>query len=327
MGTLDFLTADDLKALVTEADAVDFLYDALVSGRVDPENDDPRLFSPAPDGEFLLMPGRAADHSGVKLITVALGNPARGKPKIQGVYVLFDSDDLAPRLLLDGPELTLLRTPAVTVLAVRELLEAGPEPDGSTLRVAVYGTGPQALRHLQVMRTVLGPIDAAVLGRRPEAVDAFVAQAAADGLVVRGGSPDDVRGADVVLTATSSPTPVLDDDLIGPDTVVAAMGAHGPEHAELPPELIRRADIVVEGRGSAMREAGNLLQARSAQEWAQRPPANLADLVTGRFRRRPGVPAVFSGVGMSWEDLVVAGAVHHLHRSSSTDSASASDAH
>lgn len=316
MATMDFLTAEDLAALATAADAVEFLYDALESGAVDPELDDPRLFSPAPGGEFLLMPGRGEEYSGVKVITLAPDNPARGKPKIQGVYVLVGSDDLAPRILMDGPELTLLRTPAVTVLAIRELLAAAgaPERPDGPLQVVVYGTGPQALRHLIVMATVLGDIDAAVLGRRPEAVDELVAQARAAGLTARPGTSDDVPGAAVVLTATSSPTPVVDDALIGPGTVVAAMGAHGPDHAELPPELVRRSDVVVEGRGSAMREAGNLLGARTVDDWHDHPPANLADLVTGRFQRRPGVPAVFSGVGMSWEDLVVASAIYQRHR-------------
>ena len=96
MGALDFLTAADLRALVTEADCVDLLATALASGAVDPELDDPRLFSPAPRGEFLLMPGSSVQYTGVNVITIAPENPARGKPKIQGVYVLFGSDDLAP---------------------------------------------------------------------------------------------------------------------------------------------------------------------------------------------------------------------------------------
>lgn len=316
MATLDFLAADELKALATEAQAVDFLYDALKSGLVDPESDAPRLFSPAPGGEFILMPGCGTEYSGVKVITVAPENPRRGKPKIQGVYVLVGSDDLAPRVLMDGPELTLLRTPAVSVLAIRELLRLGPPRPEGPLTVVVYGTGPQALRHLEVLDDVVGPIDAAVIGRRPEAVAHLVEHATAAGLRVRPGSRDDVPSAAVVLTATSSSTPVLDDALIAPDTVVAAMGAHGPDSAELPPALVRRADLVVEGRASAMREAGNLLAARTAAEWADHPIANLADLVTRQFNRRAGVPAVFSGVGMAWEDLVVAAAIYDKYRNS-----------
>jgi ornithine cyclodeaminase/alanine dehydrogenase-like protein (mu-crystallin family) len=240
MPDLPFLTGPDLAGLATEADAVGFLDEALRSGRVDPEADSPRLFSPAPGGEFLLMPTASPAWSGVKMVTVAPDNPARGKPKIQGVYTLFDSGDLAPVALVD--------------------------------------------------------------------------RCAADGLRVRAGTSDDVRDAAVVVCATSSSTPVLDDRLVPPDAVVAAVGAHGTDRAELPPELVRRADVAVEGRASAMRESGNLLGARTAEEWADLPVANLGDLAAGRFGRRPGHPAVFSGVGMAWEDLVVAAALHERHR-------------
>ncbi|MEU6540703.1 ornithine cyclodeaminase family protein [Streptomyces sp. NPDC047000] len=313
--TLSFLTGEDLAALVSDADAVRFLEDALKSGTVDPEADSPRLFSPAPHGEFLMMPTSGPAWSGVKLVTVAPDNPAHGRPKIQGVYTLFSSADLAPAVLMDAVELTLLRTPATTVLAVKHLLAAGEPRPGRPLRVVVFGTGPQAERHLRCLRAVVGPIDVAVVGRRPESALAFAARTDLPQTRVRAGSPDDVPQADVVLCATSSSTPVLEDDLVPGHAVVAAMGSHGRERAELPAELIRRSDVVVEARASAMREAGNLLQARDAADWARVPPANLADLVGGRFRRTPGRPAVFSGVGMAWEDLVVATALYERHRS------------
>jgi 1-piperideine-2-carboxylate/1-pyrroline-2-carboxylate reductase [NAD(P)H] len=323
MSPLPFLTGPDLRALATEADAVGFLEQALRSGDVDPESDSPRLFSPAPGGEFLVMPTGGPTWSGVKLVTVAPHNPARGKPKIQGVYALIASDDLAPTILMDAMELTLLRTPATTVLAIRTLLAAGPEQAPGPLPVVVFGTGPQAERHLRCLAAVVGPIDAVAVGRRPGSAAAFAERCAAAGLPVRAGEPDDVRSAAVVICTTSSATPVLEDRLVADHAVVAAVGAHGLDRAELPPELVRRSDIAVEGRASAMRESGNLLGARPAAEWTGLPVANLADLVAGRFERRPGRPAVFSGVGMAWEDLVVASALHERHRSRSGAAAGA----
>jgi 1-piperideine-2-carboxylate/1-pyrroline-2-carboxylate reductase [NAD(P)H] len=311
--TLAFLTGQDLAALASDADAVGFLEDALASGAVDPEDDSPRLFAPAPRGEFLVMPARGAHWSGVKLVTVAPDNPAHGRPKIQGVYTLFSSADLAPAVLMDAVELTLLRTPATTVLAIRQLLAAGEPRPNRPLRVVVFGTGPQAERHLRCLRAVVGPLDVAVIGRRRESALAFAARTTTSRTRVRAGSPDDVPGAEVILCATSASAPVFDDQ-VADGAVVAAMGSHGPERAELPPELIMRSDVVVEARASALREAGNLLQAREAADWGRVPLANLADLVGGRFRRTPGRPAVFSGVGMAWEDLVVATALYERHR-------------
>jgi 1-piperideine-2-carboxylate/1-pyrroline-2-carboxylate reductase [NAD(P)H] len=314
MTTLPYLTGTELADLASYADVVGFLDGALRSGEVDPEDDSPRIFSPAPGGEFLVMPTAGTTWSGVKLLTVAPGNPARGKPKIQGVYALFSSADLAPTVLMDAVELTLLRTPATTVLAVAGLLAAGGGPRSGPLPVVVIGTGPQAERHLHCLRAVVGELDVSVLGRRPGSAEAFAERfTGTDGVRVRAGRPDDVRRAAVVLCLTSSATPVLDDALVADDAVVAAIGSHGAERAELPAELVRRSDVVVEARASAMREAGNLLQARTREEWGDQPVANLADLVHGRVTRTPGRPAVFSGVGMAWEDLVVATALHDRH--------------
>jgi ornithine cyclodeaminase/alanine dehydrogenase-like protein (mu-crystallin family) len=91
---------------------------------------------------------------------------------------------------------------------------------------------------------------------------------------------------------------------------LCAVGAHGLNRREVPAALALRSDVVVEGRGSAMREAGNLIPARSAEEWSQQPLSNLTELVAGKFVRRLGHPALYSGVGMAWEDLVVAGHIY-----------------
>jgi 1-piperideine-2-carboxylate/1-pyrroline-2-carboxylate reductase [NAD(P)H] len=313
MTALPFLTASDIGDLASGADAVEFLAEALRSGQVDPESDSARLFSPAPGGDFLFMPTSGPEWSGVKLITIAPGNPAKGKPKIQGLYTLIRSEDLTPTAQLDGVELTLLRTPAVTVLAIRELLAAGPaRPDGP-LPVVIFGTGPQAERHLRYLAQVVGPLDAVVVGRRPESAAAFVERFEAPDVSLRAGTAEDVRDAAVVIAVTSSSTPVVPAELVRDDAVVAAVGSHGLDNAELPAELVRHADVAVEGRASAMRESGDLLQARDEKDWATLPLGNLVDLATGAFERRHGHPAVFSGVGMAWEDLVVATALYDRH--------------
>lgn len=313
VAALPFLTGPDLARLATDADVVRFLRDALVRpGQVELEDHSPRIFSPAPGGEFLMMPEQGASWSGVKVLTVAPDNPSRGRPKIQGVYTLFDSDDLRPVAMLDAVELTLMRTPATTALAITELLAAGTRPAAHALPVAVVGTGPQAERHLRCLAAVAGPIDAVVIGRRPQAAQALADRCSTSSVSVRVGTPDDLRSAAVVICVTSSSTPVIADDQVGDDAVVAAVGSHGADRAELPAELVLRADLVVESREAALRESGNVLQARPAEQWktSRQQLWNLAELARGAVVRRPGHPAVYSGVGMAWQDLVTATALY-----------------
>ncbi|WP_066906238.1 ornithine cyclodeaminase family protein [Millisia brevis] len=316
------LDAAAVAATLDAAGAVDVLADALRTGAVDPEDDSPRLFSAAGGGrDFLMMPSHGGDIAGVKVLTLSPDNPAEGFPAVQGSYVLFEAEHLAPVAILDAGELTLVRTPATTVLAARHLIAArqavAPERARAD-RVVVFGTGPQAIRHIRCLDAVLRPTDIAVAGRRPEAVERVLADTADTPTRLAADPTSDLAAADLIVCVTGSPMPLF-PDVVRDDAVVCGVGVHGPDKRELPPELIRRADIVVEGRASALREAGNLLLARPAAWWSGEdpdgvPPANLADLVTGAVRPTPGRPLVFSGVGMAWEDLVVAGEISRRYR-------------
>lgn len=304
-----YVDAAHLRDAVSDRKAVDLLRSALSTDHADLIDRTPRTHTELTSGEFLLMPAEIDGYAGVKVATVAPHNPAAGRPRIQGTYVLFTADHLQPVALVDAAELTLIRTPAVTTLAIQGILAADPAgPRGSVGQVVVIGTGPQAERHARSLAANVTVGDVVILGRRPDAARALVDTLTQSGLPARPGRPSDLRDSDVVICATSSTTPVFADDQVGPDTVVAAMGAHGLTRREVPPELVLRADVVVESVESALRESGDLIPARTAEEWRRHGLVTLPDLVRGSYRRTPGRPALFTSVGMGWEDLVIAAA-------------------
>jgi 1-piperideine-2-carboxylate/1-pyrroline-2-carboxylate reductase [NAD(P)H] len=308
MTSLPYLDAAAVRAALPWDVAVHGLEQAL-AGDVDPENDGPRLFAPTNRGEFLLMPATTKSSAGVKVLTIAPDNPDRGLEKIQGTYLLFDESTSAPVAVMDGTELTAIRTPAVTFVGLRALAAAAPNGFPETPEVLVFGAGVQALNHLDAAAWSWPGATLQVVGRRPERVASLIEQAAERGLSVTDAGADvetAVRGADVIITVTTSATPLFPGDWVADDALVAAVGQHGLDARELAPELIRRSDALVEGRASMLREAGDLIPARSAEEWQDLVPPNLADAVAGRVERTPGNPAVYCGVGMSWEDLVLA---------------------
>lgn len=280
---------------------------------IDPEFDGPRLFSELPGGEFLLMPAQGAKYSGLKVITIAPGNPARGLQKIQGVYVLCSSDTLSPVAMMEGSSLTAIRTPAMAISAVRLLAAAAAPGDElpEAPRVLVFGAGVQGRSSIRAARTAFPDAVFEVVGRSPERVDELRRELAAEGAEVTGRTDIDaaVAEADVIVCATTSSTPIFDGSLVRPNAIVAAIGTHGRDHRELDDALVSRADIVVEGRASAERENGNLSTHLTEADWRERPPANLRELVRGEVTRRSGHPALYTGVGMSWEDLVCASIV------------------
>lgn len=306
---LPYFDAAAVRSAAPWPTAVAALERALAEG-VDPESDSPRLFSPAPGGEFLLMPAQGRSYSGVKVLTVAPGNPGRGLDKIQGIYLLVDSDTLAPLATMDGTELTAIRTPATTIMAVKHILAAAPEGASERPQVLVFGAGIQALNHLRAAHAVLPGAGFTVVGQRPERVQALIGTLAAEGIDVQAGSTADVSDADIILCTTSSRTPLFDSRLVADGAVVAAVGQHGLDAREVDAALVLRSDVVVEGRASALCEAGDLIPARSAAEWETIRPVNLRELVDGQLKRSPGRPCLYAGVGMAWQDLVTAAVVY-----------------
>ncbi len=289
-----FFDAAEVAALGPAA-AVRAIGDALRAG-LDPAADPARTAVELTNGQFLLMPSETTSATGVKIVTVHPGNADRDLPRIQGTYLLYDRDTLSLRALLDGTALTTLRTPAVSVAAVLDHL-----PDRA-LRVAVAGTGPQGTGHVATLAAFRELADATYLVRSPTGRP--------DTVVLGSGAADDVlRRADVVVCATSAREPLFDSAVLRDDVVVVAVGSHEPDARELDAALLTRASVVVEDVGTALREAGDVIQAIDEGALTRADLLGLSDVVTGRARIGAGRPLVFKSVGMSWEDLVVAEAI------------------
>ncbi|MBK0420758.1 ornithine cyclodeaminase family protein [Leucobacter sp. CSA2] len=312
MTDIPYFDADQVRSILTFERAITALEDGLRAG-VDPENDGPRLFSPAPDGEFLLMPAQGPEFSGLKALTVAPNNPARGLAKIQGLYALYSSDTLEPVAVMEGSSLTAIRTPAVTLMAIRHLARAalpGQEVPAQP-NILIFGAGIQAVGHINAALVDFPDAQFSIVGRTQSKVDDLIAGFPELGIRDRGGDIDAaVREADIIICVTTATAPLFDGSLVKDSAIVAAAGTHGLDLRELDDALIGRSDLALEGRGSAQRENGNLATTFSEADWAsENLPVNLRELVVSGIERHEGRPAVYTGVGMSWEDLLCAAAV------------------
>jgi ornithine cyclodeaminase/alanine dehydrogenase-like protein (mu-crystallin family) len=275
--TLPFLDADEVRRRLGVTVAADALEAALLNG-LDPEADPPRGAVKLDRGELLVMPSAAAAHPVVKLVTIG------GEPRIQGVCVVFDGETLAPLALVDGIALTNLRTAAVSALAVRRLATEDAR------RLLVFGRGPQAHAHEEAMRAVR-PIELVDMVGRDQA---------------REGVDELVAAADIICCCTTARESLFDGALVPDHAVVVAIGSHEPDLRETDDALAERATIVVESRGSALREAGDVILAIQSGAIAEDELVTLAELIRGEARPDPSRPRLFKSTGMSWEDAVIA---------------------
>ena len=256
-------------------------------------------------GTLFVMPAVGPQGVGVKLVTLTPGNPGRGLPFINAMYVLFARDTQVPVAVIDGAALTALRTAAVSGLATRFLAN----PDAS--RLVIFGAGVQARSHLTAMRAVRPIARLTVVSRSGERAEALTAEARALGLEAERGDPDAVADADLICTCTTSDKPVFDGRLLAAGAHVNAVGAYRPDTRELDDETVRRARVVVETREVALAEAGDLLvPMERGVIGPDHIVADLSQLVRGaEVRRSPADVTVFKSVGVALEDLVVAKAV------------------
>ncbi|MFM8894771.1 MAG: ornithine cyclodeaminase family protein [Actinomycetales bacterium] len=303
-----FIDADQVRALGPVA-ATRALVAALQSG-LDPAASPPRIPVDLPAGHLLLMPAHDDVVAGVKLVTVAPDNPARGLPRIQAAYLLFDGSTLGLQAVIDGTALTTLRTPAVTMASILPFLPIHP------VSCVIVGAGPQAIGHAEALaaHTPLASLTFLVREFREvlQARTATLPSGAGQLPITSGAATDALARAEVVVCATSAREPVFDSAVLRTDVIVAAVGSHEPDARELDSQLMARATIVVEDVDTALREAGDVTLA--VAEGAVDPDRliGLASLVREGVRPEHPGPIVVKTVGMAWEDLVVARACAEL---------------
>jgi len=218
---------------------------------------------------------------------------------------LFSADTGAALATLEANEFTGLRTAAATAVAA-DLLAL---PAARTL--AVFGAGIQARSHALALSRVRRFERVLVCAR--SGGEAFARDLAASlGIPVRAvDAATAAAEADVIVTATRSPTPLFDGGLVKPGAFVAAVGSSTAKARELDDALLGRAAFVaVEWHTAAQQEAGDLMLAAPGVLSPERV-AELGELIVKPRPRGPQDIVVYKSVGIGLEDVALARLVAH----------------
>jgi ornithine cyclodeaminase/alanine dehydrogenase-like protein (mu-crystallin family) len=242
------------------------------------------------NGWFAVMPVIAGDVMGVKTVTFFSGNAALGVPTHLAVIELLRRATGEPLAVLDGRLITEMRTAAVSAVALDAL---APQTVRS---LGILGSGVQARAHIQALRLVRPSLREIRIWSRTSARAAHLA-AETGGRAV---PIEEASAADVVLTVTSSPAPVLEGRWLAPHAVVLAVGAVGADRRELDDEALLSSCLIAESRASLERESGDVLLSGA------RIHAEIGQILAGQLPAPQGQRIVFKCVGMAIEDLVAA---------------------
>jgi ornithine cyclodeaminase/alanine dehydrogenase-like protein (mu-crystallin family) len=241
-----------------------------------------------------VMPAVTREAMGAKLVCFYPKNAALQLPTHLATIVLFDPETGRPLAFLDGRLITEMRTAAVSAAVTRHLAPAGARV------LALLGSGVQAQAHLEALRHVCRFEEVRVWSRTAAHAQHFAARNGARAMELEAA----VRGADVIVTATSSREPLLKGAWLKAGAHVNAVGACLPAWRELDDDALRGSTLIVDSREAALRESGDVILSRAPIF------AEAGELFAGTRRAARTATTVFKSLGLAVEDLATARLVY-----------------
>lgn len=242
-----------------------------------------------PGGFFGMMPALTPEGLGIKIVTFYATNAKLRIPTHMATIFLVDPKTGTPLAVMDGTLITEMRTAAVSAAATKLLAS----PDAKVL--TILGSGVQARSHVEALRRVRKFDEIRVWSHTAEHAERFAKEIGAKAMPAEGA----VRGADVIVTATNSKTPVLNGAWLKPGCHVNAVGACRPDWRELDDETMENV-VFVDSREAAMKESGDIILS-GAEIYAE-----LGKALAAKIPSRANETTVFKSLGMAVEDIAAA---------------------
>ncbi len=310
MSVTRVLTERDVAALLAYEDLIPLMRRTLAAfssgGATQPVR---TTLSAARHGSRLyVMPGYLPDDGAlaIKVVSAAHGNAARGLPSHLATLLLLDPESGELLAIMDARLITEMRTAAVSAAAADVLARPGART------LALVGSGVQARSHLNAIARVR-PVDRVrVWSPSRERCEAFAREQSARRAIAIDAAPSAevaVRGADMVVTVTSSVEPVVRGAWLEAGTCVLAVGAGRPEARELDGDALRRSRVFVDSRAAAELESGDVLIAqREGAIGAGHVTGEIGEVFAGRLPGRTSADEItlFKSLGQAVEDAATA---------------------
>lgn len=299
-----YLTEDDVRRLLTMADALSAVEDAHRWHATGEAIDTPRARSRTPTSALHMLHGAV-----MPLGVTGYKSYTTSREAARFWVHLFDVATGRPLAVLEADYLGMMRTGATGGLAARVLARE------DTRRALVFGAGWQAQSQIEALCAVREVEEVRVAARKRDKLERFCAEQSQ-----RLGRPvlpaDDVeaevRSADLIVTITTASDPLFDGRWLKDGTHVTAAGSNALIRREIDEATIRRAGVVaVDARATALRESGDLLPALEKGRLNEYGLVELGELLTGMRpgRRDQTQVTLFESQGMAIQDLALAARV------------------
>ncbi len=306
------LSAADVHRALPMQRAIEVMRSAFGQLSADQANVPLRTRLETDRGLMLLMPAflKQSRDLAFKMVSIWGDNPSRGLPAVIAVAMVIDPDTGQPRALMNGEALTAIRTGAGGGLAADLLARV------EARIVTVFGSGVQARAQLEAVCQVRRVTAVRLVGRTAASVETFAKEVASWSAAPSVSIPDTrteaVVGADIIITATTSETPVFDGRDLSPGTHITGVGSYAPYMQEVDEVTVQRAKIVVDSLQSCLAEAGDLI-IPLGKNLIGKPDIHgeLGQIVNGEIPGREADEEItfFKSVGVAVQDAAAAAEV------------------
>ena len=266
-----------------------------------------------PDGISLYMPAYLKQMGALacKVVTVYKNNPSKHKlPTTIGKVLLQDPETGDVICIMDGGFLTAVRTGAASGVATNYLARK----DAGQV-AGIFGAGVQARMQLWAVAEARKLSRAYIYDLSDEAVKKFIAEMGPklDLEIIAASSADEMMKCDILVTATSSSTPLFDGNKVKEGAHINGIGSHTPNARELDSAIVKRSKFVGDSREACFKEAGDIMIPVNAGEIpVEHFYAELGELITGKKTARVNDKEItlFKSNGLAIQDAATAKLVY-----------------
>lgn len=274
-----------------------------------------RLVVPLPEirGRITSMPGylNADKALGMKVVTYFQDNPHQNLPAILGTVMLFSAESGKLISVMDGSSITAIRTACASAMATKALANAEAPVLG------ILGAGVQARAHMRALcrvRKITRIKLYSPSGKSGAAVKKDLESEVGASVEIARSAEEAVRDSDLIVTATTSNTPVLSREWLKRGAHINAVGSHRPDQREIDGPTMALAKVTVDSRDAIMAECGDILLAIQEKSITESHiHGEIGDVLAGAKPARTSRDEItlYKSVGIAIQDVATANLVYH----------------
>lgn len=294
-----FISESESSALINHELAYDAIYEALIAATQPDTKSFPVVHGQASDTKntFSIKSSANQHLTGLKVGSFWEDNPKNGLPRHNALILLFNQANGKMAAAIEAGKVNAFRTAASNAVATNTLARK----DSKVL--AIFGTGNQAKYECEALARIRNLDQILLVGRDQSKAEKMAEDLKELGIEIKiTNAKEACEQADIIVTATSSHTPLFKSEWVKAGTHISSMGSDKKGKQELPPELFSQSSLFCDLN----------TQSKVIGEFQHAPESatliNIGDVLLANTQGRQSQEqiTIYDSSGLSIQDLYIA---------------------